>query len=76
MQDYKEKVFLVLLLVILQLFGTVPVFAEPIPARQEIRVGLMELYSGKEIYAEVSWLSKPVKTVTDLLPLLPKQRKS
>ena len=48
MKYYKGKVFLVLLLVILQLFETVQVLAEPIPARQEIRVGLTSLYSGKE----------------------------
>ena len=48
MKRYKGKVFLALLLVILQIMGAVPVQAELIPARQEIRVGLTSMYSGKE----------------------------
>ena len=48
MKRYKTKVFLALLLTILQLFGTIPVFALPLPAQQEIRVGLTSLYSGKD----------------------------
>jgi len=37
--------------------------------RESERISHMELYSGKELYAEGSWLSKPVKTVTEFLPL-------
>ncbi len=44
----KYKLFVVLVLVFLQVIGTVPVQAELVPAQQEIRVGLTSLYSGKE----------------------------
>ncbi len=48
MKKYRRKVFLAVLLVALQVFVAVPVRAELIPARQEIRVGLTSMYSGKE----------------------------
>lgn len=41
-------VFLALLLLFVQVWGTVPVRAELVPAQNEIRVGLTSLYSGKE----------------------------
>lgn len=48
MKKHKGKVFLAVLLMILSVVSAVPVKAELIPARQEIRVGLTSLYSGKE----------------------------
>ena len=48
MKRYKVRVFLVVLLLALQILGTVPVRADLISARNEIRVGLTSLYSGKE----------------------------
>ena len=40
--------FFALLLVVLQIAGTIPVQAELLVTKQEIRVGLVSLYSGKE----------------------------
>lgn len=37
--------------------------------RESERNSHIELYSSEELYKEGSWLNKPVKTVTDLLPL-------
>lgn len=37
--------------------------------RRSERKSHEELYSSKELYKEGSWLSKPIKTVTDLFPL-------
>ncbi len=48
MKNHKGKVFLALLLLLLQIMGQVSVFAEIVPAKQEIRVGLASLYSNKE----------------------------
>lgn len=48
MKKYRSKVFLALVLLALQVLGTVPVQAELIAAQQEIRVGLTSLYSDKE----------------------------
>ena len=48
MKNFKGKMFLALLLVSLQIMCAVPVQAELVTAQQEIRVGLTELYSGKE----------------------------
>lgn len=48
MKSYKCKVFLALILILLQLWNAVPVQAELISTKQEIRVGLTSLYSGKE----------------------------
>ena len=48
MKKYRGKLFLALLLLCLQIMGTVPVQAELVSAWQEIRVGLTDLYSGKE----------------------------
>lgn len=44
----KQRVCIAFLLVFLQIWVTIPVKAELLPARQEIRVGLTSLYSGKE----------------------------
>ncbi len=48
MKKYKCRVFLALVLLTVQVFGTIPAKAEPVPAKQEIRVGLTSMYSGKE----------------------------
>lgn len=48
MKNCKGKMFLALLLVSLQIMCAVPVQAELVTVQQEIRVGLTELYSGKE----------------------------
>ena len=48
MKKYKGNMFLVLVLVFLQLWNAVPIKAELLPSRQEIRVGLTSMYSGKE----------------------------
>ena len=48
MGKYNSKVFLALLLVLVQLCAAVPVQAEMLPARNEIRVGLTSMYSNKE----------------------------
>lgn len=48
MKKYRYKVFLALFLLIIQVFGTSSAQAELVSARQEIRVGLSSLYSGKE----------------------------
>ncbi len=37
--------------------------------REAERKSHMEIYTKKELYAERTWLSKPIKTVMDLLPL-------
>lgn len=37
--------------------------------RESERHSHIELYSSEELYKEGSWLSKPIKTVTDLFPL-------
>ncbi len=37
--------------------------------REAERKSHMEIYTKKELYAEGTWLSKPIKTVMDLLPL-------
>lgn len=37
--------------------------------RESERHSHIELYSGKELYKEGSWLQKPIQTVTDLFPL-------
>jgi len=49
MKKYRRKMFFALLLVVLQIAGAVPVLAEPLVAKQEIRVGLTSLYSGKDM---------------------------
>lgn len=36
--------------------------------RENEKASHMELYSSKALYQENSWLNKPIKTVTDLLP--------
>jgi len=38
--------------------------------RESERNSHIKLYSGEELYKEGSWLNKPIKTVTDLFPLL------
>ncbi len=48
MKRNKGKLFFVMLLIFIQITEMVPVRAEPVSAQQEIRVGLTELYSGKE----------------------------
>ena len=48
MKKYRRKIFFALLLVVLQIAGTIPVQAELLVTKQEIRVGLVSLYSGKE----------------------------
>lgn len=48
MKKHKKKVFLAVLLIFLSVVSSVPVQAELIQARQEIRVGLTSMYSGKE----------------------------
>ena len=48
MNYYKGKAFFALLAVCLLLFMPVSVVAEVVQANQEIRVGLTELYSGKD----------------------------
>ena len=48
MKKYRKRVFLALMLITLQVFCAVPVRAEIFSARNEIRVGLISLYSGKE----------------------------
>lgn len=48
MKNNKRKMLLALLLLVLQMIGTIPVQAEPVVAKQEIRVGLTTLYSGKD----------------------------
>ncbi len=44
----KYKLFVAVLLILLQVMWAVPVQAELIPAAQEVRVGLTSLYSGKK----------------------------
>jgi len=48
MRKYNRRVFLALVLVMVQLCTAVPVQAELLPAQQEIRIGLTSLYSAKE----------------------------
>ena len=48
MKKYERKVFLALLLIALQIVGAIPVQAEQVSSRYEIRVGLTSLYSNKE----------------------------
>ena len=48
MKKYRRKIFFALLLVVLQIAGTIPVQAELLVTKKEIRVGLVSLYSGKE----------------------------
>ena len=48
MKKYKSKVFLAIVLIMSQIWWPVPVQAELLPVRYEIRVGLTSLYSGKE----------------------------
>ena len=48
MKKYKVRMFLALFLLTIQVFGTIPAKADLIPAKQEIRVGLASMYSGKE----------------------------
>lgn len=48
MKKYRCRVFLALVLLTIQVFGTVSAKAELIPAKQEIRVGLTSMYSEKE----------------------------
>ena len=48
MSKKRLECFFVALLLVLQLMGTVFVQAAPVPAQQEIRVGLTSMYSGKE----------------------------
>lgn len=48
MKMYKCRVFLALVLLTVLIFGTISVKAEPVPAKQEIRVGLTSMYSDKE----------------------------
>jgi len=48
MKKIRRKIFFALVMVVLQIAGTIPVQAEPMVAEQEIRVGLTSMYSGKE----------------------------
>lgn len=48
MKKKRTLVFLVVVLIVSQIWSTAPVKAELIPAQSEIRVGLTSLYSGKE----------------------------
>ena len=48
MKRNKIRVFLALFMLTLQVFGAIPVKAELVPVKQEIRVGLVSMYSGKE----------------------------
>lgn len=48
MKKHKRKVFLAVVLIVLSVISTVPVQAELMQARQEIRIGLTSMYSGKE----------------------------
>ncbi len=48
MRKYRGRVFLALLLVFLQVWCVVPIQAEVLTTGNEIRVGLVSLYSGKE----------------------------
>ncbi len=48
MKKYKSKVFLAIVLVIMQIWNRIPVHAELLSVQQEIRVGLVSMYADKE----------------------------
>ena len=48
MKKYRRQVFFALVLVVLQIWNSIPAQAEMIPAQKEIRVGLTSMYSNKE----------------------------